>query len=247
MPRREDVEFLPPGIGERDTPPSTAAVSLALSIVLAFLIAVGWAYLGTLDVVAVARGRIVPQARVQVVQTAEPGIVRLIGARDGSMVRKGQILLELDPTVSDAHETRLTQELAEAKLHVARLEALIADAPRIAAPTAAGAEDVELQQRLLDDQRGGDSRWMESGSPDDSATIGGGRGDRDQRGAPRERRGDPDSARRRLSDAAGGPIHRDPAIPGSGGAPNRQGPGARHGASTTRTGGGGAGRGRGSL
>jgi hemolysin D len=162
MPRREDVEFLPPGIGERDTPPSTAAVSLALSIVLAFLIAVGWAYLGTLDVVAVARGRIVPQARVQVVQTAEPGIVRLIGARDGSMVRKGQILLELDPTVSDADESRLTQELAEAKLHVARLEALIADAPRIAAPTAAGAEDVELQQRLLDDQRAEYRRRLEA-------------------------------------------------------------------------------------
>src|SRR4030095_14925365 len=138
------------------------AVSLALSIVLAFLIAVGWAYLGTLDVVAVARGRIVPQARGQVVQTAEPGIVRLIGARDGSMVRKGQILLELDPTVSDADETRLTQELAEAKLHVARLEALIAAAPRIAAPTAAGAEDVELQQRLLDDQRAEYRRRLEA-------------------------------------------------------------------------------------
>ena len=162
MSRRDVREFLPPGVAERDTPPPTSAVGLAVAIVLVFLTAMAWAYLGTLDVVAVARGRIVPQGRVQVVQAAEPGIVRSIGARDDSVVEKGQVLLELDPTVSDADESRLTQELIEARLHVARLEALIADAPQIASTAGASAEDVELQQHLLDDQRAEHRRRLEA-------------------------------------------------------------------------------------
>ena len=162
MSRRVDLEFQPPGVGERDTPPSPPAVILALAIALVFTIALGWACMGTLDVVAVARGRIVPHERVQVVQAAEPGIVRSLGARDDSMVRKGQVLLELDPTVSDADESRLRQELAEANLHVARLEALILDAPRIIRPRGAGEEDLVLQQRLLDDQRAEYQRRLEA-------------------------------------------------------------------------------------
>ncbi len=162
MSRRLDLEFQPPGVGERDTPPSPPAVILALAIALVFTIALGWACMGTLDVVAVARGRIVPHERVQVVQAAEPGIVRSLGARDDSMVRKGQVLLELDPTVSDADESRLRQELAEANLHVARLEALILDAPRIIRPRGAGEEDLVLQQRLLDDQRAEYQRRLEA-------------------------------------------------------------------------------------
>lgn len=162
MSRRVDLEFLPPGVGERDTPPSRPAVILALSIALVFMIGMAWAYVGTLDVVAVARGRIVPHERVQVVQAAEPGIVRSLVARDDSMVRKGQVLLELDPTVSDADESRLTQELAEANVHVARLEALITDAPRITNPGGASAEDVALQQQLLDDQRAEYRRRLEA-------------------------------------------------------------------------------------
>ena len=162
MSRRDVREFLPAGVGERDTPPRTSVVGLAVAIVLVFLIAVAWAYLGTLDVVAVARGRIVPRGRVQVVQAVEPGIVRSIGARDDSIVEKGQVLLELDPTVSDADESRLTQELIEAKLHVARLEALIVDAPQIASTAGASAEDVELHQQLLEDQRAEHRRRLEA-------------------------------------------------------------------------------------
>jgi hemolysin D len=126
------------------------------------MVAVAWACVGTLDVVAVARGRIVPRARVQVVQAAEPGVVRWLGARDDSLVREGQVLLELDPTVSDADESRLGQELSEANLHVARLEALLSDAPRITGPSGAAAGELALQQRLLDDQRAEYRRRLEA-------------------------------------------------------------------------------------
>jgi hemolysin D len=153
MARRDDIEFLPPGVGERDTPPSRSAIGLGLAIVGVFVAAVGWACMGHLDVVAVARGRLVPRERVQLVQAAEPGIVRSIRAHDDAIVRKGQVLLELDPTVSDADEARLTQELTEARLHAARLEALITGMPRIIPPTDLGHEDVEPQQQLLEDQR----------------------------------------------------------------------------------------------
>jgi hemolysin D len=52
--------------------------------------------------------------------------VRAIHVADGDRVEKGQVLIELDPTISTADKTRYTDQLAQARLDQARLKALLA-------------------------------------------------------------------------------------------------------------------------
>jgi hemolysin D len=126
---------------------------LGLVIVLVFMAAIIWAWVGTVDVVAVARGRLIPRDRTQLVQAVDPGVVRRIHVREGASVRKGQVLVELDPTTSDAEEIRLEHELLDARLNAARLEALLDGESTLPIPPAASAEAVTIQRRLLEDQR----------------------------------------------------------------------------------------------
>ncbi len=149
----DDLEFLPPAAETRERPPSRLGVLLGLVIVLVFVGAIVWAYLGTVDVIAVARGRLIPRDRTQVVQAVDPGVIRRIHVREGATVRKGQALVELDPTTSDAEGTRLEHELLDARLNAARLHALLAGAASLSPPPAAPVEAVILQRRLLEDQR----------------------------------------------------------------------------------------------
>jgi hemolysin D len=158
---RDELEFLPPGARMRAAPASRFALALGIVIVAAFGATVAWAWIGTLDVVAIARGRIVPRERNQVVQAAEGGVVRFIHVREGALVRQGQLLIELDPTTSDADEVRLSQELVEAQLHAARLRALLSGWPDLD-PVPAGAAGIALQRQLLASQRAEHERRLEA-------------------------------------------------------------------------------------
>ena len=149
----EDLEFLPPAAEARERPASRVGVFLGLVIVLVFVSGIIWAWVGTVDVIAVARGRLIPRGRTQVVQAVDPGVIRRLHIREGTSVRKGQTLIELDPTTSDAEESRLEHELLDARLNAARLQALLAGESVLSAPPAAPVEAVALHRKLLEDQR----------------------------------------------------------------------------------------------
>jgi hemolysin D len=149
----EDLEYFPPATEARERPPSRVSVFVGLVIVLVFVGAIIWAWAGTVDVIAVARGRLIPKDRTQLVQAVEPGVIRRIHVREGASVRKGQTLVELDPTTSDAEETRLKHELLDARLNAARLLALVDGESTPSRPHGASIEGMTLQRRLLEDQR----------------------------------------------------------------------------------------------
>ena len=86
------------------------------SIVALAVAAVAWATLGFVDVVAVAEGRLIPRARVKVIQPMEIGVVRAIRVRDGQRVKAGQVLIELDPTVSGAEAEQARKALRTAEV-----------------------------------------------------------------------------------------------------------------------------------
>ncbi|MEK7445241.1 MAG: HlyD family type I secretion periplasmic adaptor subunit [candidate division NC10 bacterium] len=160
--RREDREFLPALLEIQDSPPSPLGMALGL-IILALVAAVAaWATLGSLDVVAVARGRVITAGHSKLIQPLEAGLIRAIRVADGAAVRKGQVLVELDPTASGADETRLASEEAAARVHIARLRALLAGQPSFDGPPGAEAGLVALQRQLLADQRQEQERRLEA-------------------------------------------------------------------------------------
>lgn len=123
---RRDHEFLPAALEIMEKPPSPGLRWLMLSICALFLIALVWSFIGKVDVVAVASGRIVPSGNVKIIQPIEAGMVRAIHVRNGQRVRAGQLLVELDPTIAAADAAQAEQALLDARLVTARNTALIA-------------------------------------------------------------------------------------------------------------------------
>ena len=121
--RKHELEFLPAAIEIVETPPSPIGRAVGLTLIAVFCAAPLWAWLGTVDIVAVAHGKIVPSGRTKVIQPFETGVVRAIYVRDGQAVRAGDVLVELDPTITQADVGRLKSDLLAAELDGARLRA----------------------------------------------------------------------------------------------------------------------------
>ena len=118
-------EFLPAALEIIETPASPTIRMTAGLISLFFVIALIWSYFGRVDIIATAPGKIIARARTKIIQPYEIGVVRAIHVAEGDRVEKGQLLIELDPTVPQADRVQYQEELAEARLDQIRLRALL--------------------------------------------------------------------------------------------------------------------------
>ena len=123
---RQDTarQFLPAALEILETPASPVGRTIAGLIILFFAIAIAWATFGHVDIIATASGKIVPTGRTKTIQPLETGIVSAIHVQDGDKVRAGQVLIELDRTVSQAERKHVAGDLIASQLDVARLTAL---------------------------------------------------------------------------------------------------------------------------
>ena len=123
---REDTarQFLPAALEIVETPASPVKRAIGATIILFFLIAVIWAVFGHVDIIATASGKIVPTGRTKTIQPLETGIVSAIHVQDGDQVTAGQVLIELDRTVTQAERKHVAKDLIASELDVARLAAL---------------------------------------------------------------------------------------------------------------------------
>ncbi len=92
---------------------------IILAIAATILGFIGWALWAELDQVARAPGRVVPFARVQVVQSEQDGAIARIAVREGARVKAGDLLIALDTV-------QLEAAVREARLKVAGYESRMA-------------------------------------------------------------------------------------------------------------------------
>jgi hemolysin D len=121
---RDEREFLPAALEVVETPASPTLRLFAFLIVGFFAVAVAWAFIGQIDVHATAQGRILPAGDVKTIQSLNSGIVSAINVQDGDHVRRGQVLIALDPTDTAADQGKAGRDLVQSQLDVARLMAL---------------------------------------------------------------------------------------------------------------------------
>jgi hemolysin D len=124
--RSEELAFLPAALEIVETPPSPIGRTIGFTIILLFCAALVWAWWGTIDIVASATGKVVPSGRTKVIQPFETGVVRSIRVQDGQVVKAGDVLIELDPTVNAAERDHLRNDLLAERLNIARLRAALA-------------------------------------------------------------------------------------------------------------------------
>jgi hemolysin D len=152
----EELAFLPAALEIVETPPSPIGRAIAATIALLFCVALAWSWWGTVDIVASAAGKIVPNGRTKVIQPFETGVVRAIHVQDGQAVKAGDVLVELDPTVNAAERDHLRNDLLAEQLNVARLRAALATSedqiPDLTPPPGADPILVGTQRQMLQNQ-----------------------------------------------------------------------------------------------
>src|SRR5215470_193002 len=150
---KHELAFLPAALEIVETPPSPIGRAIGLTIITLFCIAFAWTCLGKIDIVASAPGKIIPTGRTKTIQPFETGVVRAIHVRDGQSVRAGDVLIELDPTMSGAELGHLKSDLVAAQLDAARLRAALAgkDDPLAAfkPPDDAPPDLIQMHRRFL--------------------------------------------------------------------------------------------------
>lgn len=120
----DERAFLPAALEIIEKPASPAGRLTALSICAAALFALIWACFGKMDIIATAQGRVIAVGNTKTIQPMEIGTVRAIRVNDGDAVRKGQVLIELDPTQVGADKQRFAEELRRAELNLAKEQGL---------------------------------------------------------------------------------------------------------------------------
>lgn len=155
--RQYETAFLPAALEVVETPPSPIGRAVGLTIILLFCAALGWASLGKVDVVATAPGKIVVNGRTKVIQPAETGVMRAIHVRDGATVKAGDVLMELDPTISAAELDHAKSDLIAVELDIARLRAALAadgnPQADLTPPAGASQQLVEMHRQFLASQK----------------------------------------------------------------------------------------------
>lgn len=130
LERQAALEFLAPADALRETPPSPVRMGMGMGICLLFMALIIIAIFGTLDINGAAAGRVQPVGRSKIIQPLYTGTVVSIHVQNGTPVKKGQVLVELDPTEPKAEMESVRHRVDALRAEIARRQAAIAAAQR---------------------------------------------------------------------------------------------------------------------
>ena len=150
-----ELAFLPAHLELAETPVHPAPRWTMRCIGALALLILGIGMVGQLDIVASAKGKLVPNARVKVIQPAITGVVQAIYVQDGQRVKAGELLMELDPSQAAADTEKAHSATTTASLAAARARSLLSSQmtgrqPIIERPDGANAEDLGAAQHLAE-------------------------------------------------------------------------------------------------
>ncbi len=152
-----EAQFLPAALALQEAPISPAP-RVAMWLIISFcVLAVVWACVGRIDIVATAQGKIVPSEGSKVIQSVAVETVKAIHVVDGQHVKAGDVLVELDGTTTQADIDRIASDLMEQKLQIARAKAILTalanhQEPNLTRPEGATESQFLEAQQLLHGQ-----------------------------------------------------------------------------------------------
>jgi adhesin transport system membrane fusion protein len=114
---------------------------------------IGWSLWAELDQVARAPGRVVPFARVQVVQSEQDGAIARIAVREGARVKAGDLLIALDTVQLEAAVREARLKVAGYESRMARINAELYQRPLAFPDSLKDFPEFTANQRQLYTQR----------------------------------------------------------------------------------------------
>jgi|GEM_PF-3811183 len=142
-------EFHPTSLVIERQPTSPAGRIVFWSMLALMMVLLAVLYFGKVDVTVSAVGQVLPESHVQVIQPLEAGVLKAINVKIGQLVKKGDILFEVEPDLNDSILLSTSGQQASYELEVRRLEALLGGYGFDAACVGECPADVIAQQRVL--------------------------------------------------------------------------------------------------
>lgn len=122
-------EFHPLNVEIEDRPVNPLGHIILWIVVAVITFGVLWLFLAKIDVVVSARGQVIPTGEIKILQPIETGVISKINVKEGDYVTKGQVLMQIDPSVTETSLDSKQKDFDVLKLQIKRLKALINNKP----------------------------------------------------------------------------------------------------------------------
>lgn len=130
-----------------------SSFAIVISVTLLLISSIVWARWAELDQIARAPGSVIPQGRLQVVQSLNGGEIVQINVREGDIVKRGQLLVVLSKVREQAAVDEARGKVAALKSQKARIDAELFDKPLVFPSDISDFTDFVRNQRQLYERR----------------------------------------------------------------------------------------------
>jgi len=147
--RKDDAYEFKPTMAEIEERPANPLGRIVFWIIVATMVFFAtWMCIGKIDVVVSARGMVIPEGDVKILQPLDTGVVSAILCREGDFVKKDQVLMEVDPSITAPELDSKKKSLQYLELEKMRLNAAIGKGGFSPDKKTHDAESIRTQQEL---------------------------------------------------------------------------------------------------
>ncbi|OGI00758.1 MAG: hypothetical protein A2Y25_10265 [Candidatus Melainabacteria bacterium GWF2_37_15] len=122
---KDDSHEFKPLLSEiEDSPDSPLGLFTFWTVVALIVFAGLWLFFGKVDVVITARGMVIPDGEVKIIQPLDAGVISQILVKEGVFVKKDDVLIEIDPSSTEPALASREENLKNIEIEIERLDAL---------------------------------------------------------------------------------------------------------------------------
>lgn len=121
---KDDSHEFKPVLSEiEDAPVSPLGRFTFWIIVSIMVVTVLWLTIGKVDIVVSARGLVIADGESKIIQPLDTGVISNILVKEGDFVKKGQVLMEIDPATTEPELESVQKNLKDTLVEIKRLKA----------------------------------------------------------------------------------------------------------------------------
>jgi hemolysin D len=136
-------EFHPLNVEIEDRPINPLGRAILWIIISIITFGILWLFFAKIDVVVSARGQVIPTGEIKILQPIETGVVSSINIKEGDYIKKGQVLMQIDPSVTQTSLDVKEKDFLIFDFQIKRIEALLSNKPLILDSTSFEAKEQE--------------------------------------------------------------------------------------------------------